>query len=288
MEIIDAQVHEPMPTAPWPLDEASRTLLSVELAREAIDCVGVDAALLQASVPFCAAAMQRYPARFAGCPMAEPPEGVAALDHLQTLLRTPGILAVRTVVRSFVDGQLTPAFKGGAYEPIYSAARAVGLPVFIQAAGHLPAIRPLIERHSDVLFILDHCGLNQHPSVVAADPWADIADVVAMARYSNVALKMSGAITLARTPYPFVDVWPPLLKLIAAFGPERVMWGSDFTRLRYAPRSTGIRGPRSGWFGLYSDSLNYVRDTNELSSNDKALILGGSLKRLLRWDRPSE
>ena len=287
MEIIDAQVHEPMPTAPWPLDDASRTLLSVELAREALDCVGVDAALLQATVPFCQAALQRYPARFAGCPMAEPPAGVSAAEHLAELKRTPGILAVRTVVRTFTDGSFMPAFTAGAYEPIYAAARTVGLPVFMQAAGHLPEICALIERHADVLFILDHCGLNQQPSLIAADPWADIPDVVAMARYPNVALKMSGAITLARTPYPFPDVWPALLKLVTAFGPERLMWGSDFTRMRYAPRTT-VRGPRSGWFGTYANALHYVRDTHELSASDKTQILGGTIKRLLNWNRPAE
>ena len=60
------------------------------------------------------------------------------------------------------------------------------------------------------------------------------------------------------------------------------MWGSDFTRLRWAPLTTLEPGPREGWF-LYSDALNYLRDTNEVSDSDKRAIFAGTIRRLLRW-----
>jgi hypothetical protein len=71
--------------------------------------------------------------------------------------------------------------------------------------------------------------------------------------------------------------------VIDAFGPERLMWGSDFTRLRWAPRTTEP-GPREAWF-LYSDALNYLRDTNEVSDSDKRAIFADTIRRLLRWPR---
>jgi hypothetical protein len=57
--------------------------------------------------------------------------------------------------------------------------------------------------------------------------------------------------------------------------------GQYFTRLRWAPLTLDP-GPREGWF-LYSDSLNYLRDTDEVSDSDKAAIFAWTIRRLLRW-----
>src|SRR5439155_8330595 len=69
MEIVDSQIHEPSPPKrldPEKYDAETRLLIDVELAREAIDSVGIDAALCFATQEFCDAATQRYPDRFAG------------------------------------------------------------------------------------------------------------------------------------------------------------------------------------------------------------------------------
>jgi hypothetical protein len=52
-----------------------------------------------------------------------------------------------------------------------------------------------------------------------------------------------------------------------AFGPERVMWGSDTTR-------TGLD---------YGEELRFIRDSDELSDADKELILGRALRQVFRW-----
>jgi predicted TIM-barrel fold metal-dependent hydrolase len=114
------------------------------------------------------------------------------------------------------------------------------------------------------------------------DPWSTLPGVLSLAKYPNVAIKFSGAVALSKEPYPHRDLWPHLHQIVEAFGPERLMWGSDYTRLRMAPGTTE-RGPRAGWGGLYSDSVNYLRDTDELSSSDKEQIFAGTIRRLLRW-----
>jgi hypothetical protein len=65
----------------------------------------------------------------------------------------------------------------------------------------------------------------------------------------------------AREPYPHKDVWPYLHQVIEAFGPKRLIWGND-------------------WVG-------YWRDTNEISQHDKELIFGETIRRVLRWPRPT-
>jgi hypothetical protein len=68
MEIIDAQIHEPVP--PVPVDEKFgpevKRLVAVEMAREAMDSIGVDAALVFARQDYMDACIARYPDRFAG------------------------------------------------------------------------------------------------------------------------------------------------------------------------------------------------------------------------------
>lgn len=60
------------------------------------------------------------------------------------------------------------------------------------------------------------------------------------------AAKFCGAPVMSEEPYPFKHVWPFLHQIIDAFRPERLMWGSDFTRMRWVPVEGGL-APRDQW-----------------------------------------
>src|ERR1700716_593816 len=107
MEIVDAQIHEPAP--PRPLDPALgedlELLVNVELAREAMDSVGVDVALINSAQNFMDAAVQRYPHRFGGC---------GRIDHrapdvdeqVAEYRQKPGMLAIRTSIANWQNDTL--------------------------------------------------------------------------------------------------------------------------------------------------------------------------------------
>jgi predicted TIM-barrel fold metal-dependent hydrolase len=57
--------------------------------------------------------------------------------------------------------------------------------------------------------------------MAAADPWAHLPKVVALAWCKNVVIKVSGACTLSKQPYPYNDIWDPLAKIFDAWGFER-------------------------------------------------------------------
>lgn len=283
MEILDAQIHEPHAGVTWGFGEESELALHVELAREAMDCVGVDGGLVNARPEFCAAVTERYPERFASCPFAD--LGVEDVDHYVATVRdTPGQLALRVVIRTYRDGKLTPAFLEGRHERIFAAAEHHGLPIFMQAAGHMGSALEIAAAHPELTLIVDHLGLNQQPSAVADDPWADLDTVLELARFPSVAIKFCGGPTLARDPYPYPDIWPHLHRMIDAFGPQRLLWGSDYTRLRIA--SSGEQAPRSAWYGSYAEQVHFIRDSDELSADDKEQILGAALRRTLNWPAP--
>ncbi len=67
-------------------------------------------------------------------------------------------------------------------------------------------------------------------------------------------------------------------RMFDAFGYERVMWGSDYTRLRSANLPKGDRPRRRGITS--SENLNWLKDTDLLTSEQKQLVLGGNARKL--------
>lgn len=278
-EIIDAQIHEPRIPAEMPItfDAAQRTLIAVEIAREAMDSVGVDVALAVASPTFIEACFDRYPGRFAGVHTLDPSaEGLA--DRVATLRSRPGHIAARALVADFRDASLKPEFKDGAFDPLFAACEFHETPLFVSTHGWAEAMRGVAERYPGLTIIIDHFGLSQSPvSPPRDEPWDRLPGLLGLARYPHVHVKVCGAPLLSAQPYPFDDVWPNLMRVIDAFGPERLMWASDYTRLRMSPKSHhGV---------TYSECRDFLLWSDRLSSADKAAIFGGTARRVLRWPK---
>src|SRR5690606_22037740 len=83
----------------------------------------------------------------------------------------------------------------------------------------------------DTTLVIDHLGLQQpfEPPVPEA-PFADLPSLLTLAAYSNVVVKITGACTLSLRPFPYADIWEPLGRIFDAFGIDRCMWGTDWTR----------------------------------------------------------
>lgn len=283
-DIIDAQIHQPAPAVPFGDDvpDDVKFAINVELAREAMDSVGVDATLVVAALPYIDACVSRYPARFIGVEtfMARDAELGSAVERAKGDDR---VIAGRLLVTDFRTTELSEAFTSGAMDAGFAAAAEVGLPLFLSTHGQAAAMRPLIERHPDLGVIIDHVGVSQHPvSPARDDPWDRLDGLLGLADLPNVSVKLCGLPLLSRQAYPFVDVWPNLRRVIAAFGPDRLMWGSDYTRLRMAEAG----GPNRNRGCLYSESRDMLLHSDELDRDAKAAIFGGTVKRVLGWQPP--
>jgi len=116
-------------------------------------------------------------------------------------------------------------------------------------------------------------SLPLHPSParppVSADVWADLPNLLALAQYDNVRVKISGACTMSHQPFPYDDIWEPVLRIIDAFGLKRCMWGTDWTR------TIGML--------TYEQGVAPFRDTQRLSESHKAALMGGTLQRVYSW-----
>lgn len=279
LEIIDAQIHEPCPGKP--LDDSMKDqtgLWQVELAREAMDAIGVDIALAVTSENFINVAHERFPGRFPGVHTFFHTHADLA-SEVRRIKAHPAMVAGRALVGDYINATMRPEFTAGVFDPLYAAAEDVGLPIFNSTHGGCAKLAAVAEKHPKLTLIIDHIGVAQHPvSPPETMNWAPFEDLLALATYPNIHVKLCGAPLLSQENYPYEDVWPNLNRMFDAFGYERIMWGSDYTRLRIADLPRGDRPRRRGI--PYGDNLNYLLHSDQLTYEQKAMVLGGNARRL--------
>ena len=130
---------------------------------------------------------------------------------------------------------------------VLAAAASHGLPVNLLCCGTARPGRRAGRAPPEHQLVIDHLGLQQpFEPPPPAQPWADLPKVLALAQYDNVAIKITGAGTLSREKFPYPDIWDPLGRIFDAFGLERCLWGTDWTRAVRAacPRAGGRGLPR--------------------------------------------
>jgi predicted TIM-barrel fold metal-dependent hydrolase len=90
---------------------------------------------------------------------------------------------------------------------------------------HNAAIGELAERFARVPIVVDHLG---HPDVAAGVGAPGFQSLLALARRPNVWIKLSGFYHFSREAFPYRDCWPFIRAVYDAFGPGRLLWGSDY------------------------------------------------------------
>ncbi len=93
--------------------------------------------------------------------------------------------------------------------------------------------------------------------------------MLALAKRPNVVIKVSGACTLAREPYPFPDIWDPLARVFDAWGFERCLWGTDWTRAFVVVN--------------FENAVRPFVETTRLSESEKAMLMGGACAKTYNW-----
>ena len=275
MPVIDVQVHayeHNHPGRPWVSHLHGPQSANGEEMVAAMDAVGVDGAIIVSTFnlyrydpSYALEVYARYPDRFRVVkPIDATDPGVE--DVVKDWAKTKGAVGVRLMLREEqlsdpTDPRLNHAF---------AAAGRAGLPVNFLCWGRLDDGTELVRRNPDTVIVIDHLGLlqpNEPPPF--ANPWADMPKLLALAQYPNVRVKISGACTLSREAFPYNDIWEPVLKIIDAFGIERCMWGTDWTRT-------------SGML-TYEQGVRPFRETTRLSETDKAKLMGGTLQKVYKW-----
>ena len=274
--IIDAQVHayeRNHPGRPWHGVLVGPDEVTGDQMVAAMDAVGVDGAILVSAftmyrydASYALETQKRHPGRFALVKPVDPADQSVA-DIIAEWKRTPGTVAIRMLLaRAGLNAD--PADPG--LNRVLATAARLSLPVNLHIAGRLDQGLALIRRNPDTRIVVDHLGLVQpHEPPVPAEPWAELPKVLALAACDNVAIKISGACTLSREALPYADIWDPVCRVIDAFGIDRCLWGTDWTR--------AVK------FLTYAQGVDAFRATSRISPGDKAKLMGGTLARIYGW-----
>jgi L-fuconolactonase len=195
------------------------------------------------------------------------PESGGLTEQLAAARRDPLIVGARLLTLSPPD---QTRFAAGGFDGVFAAAQEVDLPLCLYPVGTLPLAQDAARRFPGMSLVIDHLGLAQRPfSRLEGGGFARLDELLALAAAPNVTVKLSGLPTLTTERFPYPGVWPHVHRVLEAFGPERVMWGSDCTR------TEGLVS--------YRDGIRWLADSGELSPAERELVLGATLRRVFAW-----
>ena len=287
MEIIDAQVHtwlSDRPSRPWVPSYRARHrdklpyLLHAgqtnthEMALLEMAEVGVDRALLSPNGVYGAdnsyefEGATKYPSRF---------RVVGWIDYLADDVedRLAADLARGMVGVRVPDLRERERHERGDFTRLLKACQERSCVIGLMVWHPLPEpLVRMLEEYEGVTFVLGHLGVGIAPPVLGTlpdDPFENLPAALDLARLPNVHMNLTGAPSLSRADFPFRDVWDGVRRIVDAFGPDRVMWGSDYTR---------TAGLHSYW-----DGTHYLREVPGLGSEDLRKIYGATLRRVYGW-----
>jgi len=239
-----------------------------------MDKLGIDgaifisaASLYRYDASYAVEVQRKHPGRFA---IVKPldPDDPAVADVVADWKKTPGTVGVRIMVTK-EPGRDRPATDPG-LDRILRAALRYDFPVNMLCWGNLEVGTALVDRHPDVRFIIDHLGILQpHAPPAPPEPWAELPKVLALAKRPNAVIKVSGACTLAKEPYPFPDIWDPLKRVFDAWGFDRCLWGTDWTRAFAVVN--------------YEQATKPFLETKRLSESERAMLMGGACAKAYGW-----
>ena len=271
---IDSQVHayeRNRPERPWVGFLTGPDEVTGDNMVAAMDAVGVDGALLVSpfslyryDASYVLEVYAKHPSRF-GLIKPFDPQSKTVADEIAEWAATPGVVGARVMLAREPFQADDPGLNR-----IFAAAAQAGIPVNVACSGKLPLLRELARRNPHTQVVIDHVGLAQPQEPPAPpEPFADLANVVSLAALDNVAIKISGACTLSHQPFPYPDIWEPLGKVFDAFGFDRCLWGTDWTR--------AVK------LLTYEQGVEAFRVTDQLSDSERSALMGGTLAKIYNW-----
>ncbi|MYA90064.1 MAG: amidohydrolase family protein [Boseongicola sp. SB0662_bin_57] len=135
---------------------------------------------------------------------------------------------------------------------------------------HLPALRELLVRHPNMRTVIDH-GSKPMIRDGIMDGWDQ--DMAALASETSAFCKLSGLVTEARADWTVDDLRPYVDHLLDTFGPDRLVWGSDW------PVCT-LASSYGRWVEVTWELLS------GLAEDETSAILGGNAARAYRLGAP--
>lgn len=150
-------------------------------------------------------------------------EAPDAPDQIADLAAAPHLVGLRPMIQDIDDPDwmlkdgLAPAFRALiAHDLVFDA---------LTLPQHLPNLLRLAGRYPDLRMVVDH---GSKPNIANADFAGWAADLAAVAGNTEATCKLSGLVTEAGEAWDKTDLRPYVDHLLETFGPDRLLWGSDW------------------------------------------------------------
>ena len=211
---------------------------------------------------YVASVLKQYGHLFQGVCRVDPLDP-AAPDHLSRLTEQ-GFRGVRLSPSGDASGDW---FRGPLMPSLWRRCYDLRVPMTVLAPiTRMPDVAALLEHLPELTVVIDHmadCPVDQP---------AELEKLIALKRYPNVFVKISHTWSLSKQPYPWLDAQEHVQRLYHSFGPQRLMWATDW--------------PIVENHATYAQALRVVRDDMKfLNADDKRWILSKTIERV--WPFPA-
>jgi len=207
-------------------------------------------------------AAQIHPERFAvmGRFVLDKPEN---RGKVATWKEQPGMLGVRL---TFTREKERAWLSDGTADWFWPSAEKARIGVMIYTPGNLSPVKKIAEQYPGLNLIIDHMGMPRGSKDDAA--FAHIRELCEFARFPNVAVKVTALPCYSSESYPYFKLYQYVRRAYDAFGPKRLFWGSDLTRL---PCSYSL------CITMMTEEMKWLNDT------DIEWIMGRGVCEWLGW-----
>jgi predicted TIM-barrel fold metal-dependent hydrolase len=264
--ILDPHVHvwKHDPTFPFAegarvpeRDAAPETLLELMKSNGVARTVIIQVIHYKYDNGYLASVLKRFPGMFQGVARVNPLDPAAA-DHLSRLTEQ-GFRGVRLSPAGNASGDW---FRGPLMPPLWKRCQDLRVPMTVLAPiTRMPEVAALLEKLPALTVVIDHmadCPIDQP---------AQLEKLIALKRYPKVFVKISHTWSISKQPYPWLDAQEFVKRLHAAFGPERLMWATDWPIVENV--------------STYERALSVVRDEMKfLNAEDKNWIMNKTIQRV--------
>lgn len=269
--IIDPHVHVWVndPRYPWAKETTSppkkdatpEMLLALMKANNVARTVLVQVIHYRWDNRYVADVLEKYPREFKGVCRVNP-QDPAAPDALSRLVEE-GFRGVRISPATDASGDW---INGDLMPPLWQRTQSLKVPMQVYTSiSRIPEVGRLVDKYPDLDVIIDHmadCPVDQP---------RELDKLLALARYPRVFVKISHTWSLSKQAYPWLDAQEHVKRLHAVYGPQRLMWGTDW--------------PVHEANTVYSKTLSVVRDDMKfLNDEDKRWILSKTIERIWPFD----
>ena len=193
---------------------------------------------------------------------------VESRSRIATWRKQPGLLGLRYL---FLSEPERTWLHDGTLNWLWEDAERAGVPIALLATDSLREIGVIAERHPGLRLTIDHLGgKGGNTTSKDAAAMSHMPELLKLAKCPNVAVKATGAPGYSSEAYPFLKMHTYLKQIFDSFGPHRMFWGTDITKMPCSWRQC---------LTMFTEELPWLK------GKDQELVMGEAVCAWWGWDR---